>query len=118
MTTLPARLVVIGLVCGCLVLGSAVQSNAAGPQFGVPGMPAPPAGGGGFGAPGQMQPRMSRQAAGRSGGAPVQQSTSPYRSRSSGMYSAANIKGQFSGGQVQRNSQSVVNQAKAVNRGR
>lgn len=118
MTNRSARRVVFGLVGGLvLMLGSAVESMAAGPQFGAPGMPVPPAGGGGLGAPGHMQQRMSRQAAGRTGSASIQPPLSANRSNGR-TPTSANMAGQFGGGRVIRNSQGAVSQAKTVNRSR
>lgn len=111
------RRVAFGACCGLsLALCNALVSLAAGPQFGSPGMAAPSAGGG-FGAPGQMQPRMSRQSPARSGGANAQQFTSPYQGRASSRYSSAQMRSQV-GAQGSARSQSIIGQAKTVNRGR
>lgn len=107
----------IGIICGLgMVSGLSAQTQAAGPMFGAPGMPQTRVGGG-LGAPGQMQQRMSRQSAGRPAGPSIQQS--PSATRGSGFVpSASNVQGQFGGGQIIRSSQGIIGQAKNVNRGR
>lgn len=57
-----ATCLAIAAVIG-LVIGMAHEASAVGPQLGVPGVPPPGAGGGGFGAPGQMQQAMGRRTA-------------------------------------------------------